>query len=107
VRFGDGSAESHARAQAALDFLLPYTMEFWTATEVESAAFAANIALDLAAARPHWEALVRDAVLEATLTLSPTQGFVPTGKLSVHSEHLSFLLAEMQSLARQHPGAQW
>ena len=107
VRFGDGSAESHARAQAALDFLLPYTMEFWTATEVESAAFAANIALDLAAARPHWEALVRDAVLEATLTLSPTQGFVPTGKLGMHSEHLSFLLAEMQSLARQHPGAQW
>jgi ring-1,2-phenylacetyl-CoA epoxidase subunit PaaC len=107
VRFGDGTAESHARAQSALDFLLPYTMEFWTATEVESAAFAANIALDLVAARAQWEALIEDAVLEATLALSPTHGFVPAGKLSVHSEHLGFLLAEMQSLARQHPGAQW
>ena len=107
LRIGDGTAESHARAQAALDFLLPYTQEFWTATEVESAALASEIALDLASARPQWDMLVHDAVLEATLVLSPMHGFVPTGKLAVHSEHLGFLLAEMQSLARQHPGAVW
>ena len=107
MRFGDGTAESHARAQAALDFLLPYTQEFWTATEVESAAIASDVALDLASARPHWDMLIHDAVLEATLVLSPAHGFVPTGKLAVHSEHLGFLLAEMQSLARQHPGAVW
>ena len=57
--------------------------------------------------RAEWEATVADTLLAATLKLPSSVGFVSTGKHGVHSEHLGFVLAEMQSLARQHPGATW
>jgi ring-1,2-phenylacetyl-CoA epoxidase subunit PaaC len=50
---------------------------------------------------------VNEALLEATLKRPADGGFVPTGKHSVHSEHLGFMLAEMQSLPRAHPNATW
>ena len=54
-----------------------------------------------------WNAIVSGAVREATLRESSTEGYVTQGKNQVHTEHLSFLLAEMQSLARAHPEAVW
>jgi ring-1,2-phenylacetyl-CoA epoxidase subunit PaaC len=102
VRLGDGTDESHAKAQAALDHLMPYTQEFWTATSQEAAA-----GIDLAALREAWEAEVSEAAEEATLKLPAAAGHLSRGKERQHSEHLAYLLAEMQSLARMHPGAQW
>jgi ring-1,2-phenylacetyl-CoA epoxidase subunit PaaC len=107
VRLGDGTDTSHAKAQAALDQLLPYTQEFWTTSPQEAAALANGTGIDMAALQADWNQIVDSALAEATLQRPVTGGFVPTGKQGLHSEHLGFVLAEMQSLARQHPGATW
>lgn len=94
VRLGDGTEESHRRMQAALDHLMPYTQEFWTDANTNTL-------------REAWDREVDEALTEATLRRPTAEGYLPRGKQGIHSEHLSYLLAEMQSLARQHPGATW
>jgi ring-1,2-phenylacetyl-CoA epoxidase subunit PaaC len=106
LRMGDGTAESHARAQGAVNHLMPYTQEFWTHSAYETEA-ARITKLDMASLQNDWNQIVNEALLEATLKRPADGGFVPTGKHSVHSEHLGFMLAEMQSLPRAHPNATW
>ena len=96
VRLGDGTDESHARVQAALDHLMPYTQEFWAGADARTAALQAE-----------WDATVDDALAEAALASSAASGYLTRGKHGQHSEHLSYLLGEMQGLARQHPEATW
>ncbi|NBT78161.1 MAG: phenylacetate-CoA oxygenase subunit PaaI [Betaproteobacteria bacterium] len=107
LRLGDGTDESHRRIQAAFDYLMPFTQEFWTASDMEAAAVKTGAGVDVRVFRPEWEALVSDTLQAATLKVSSSTGFVTTGKHGVHSEHLGFVLAEMQSLARSHPEAVW
>jgi ring-1,2-phenylacetyl-CoA epoxidase subunit PaaC len=107
VRLGDGTNESNAKAQAALDQLLPYTQEFWSHSAHESAALANGTGTDMSALRNDWNLIVDEALQEATLQRPDDGGFVPTGKQGIHSEHLGFILADMQSLARAHPQATW
>jgi len=110
VRFGDGTEESHRRAQAALDHLLPYCEAFWHPSPAEKSAANDGTGVDVLALRDHWNALVNETLAEATLQRSDTQahpGYVAQGHTGVHSEHLGFLLAEMQSLARAHPQGSW
>ena len=107
VRLGDGTDESHARAQAALDHLLPYTAEFWTVSTDEADAIADGTGVDPRLLRADWDSAVDDALAEATLRRPAGPGFLPRGKHGLHSEHLSYVLGEMQGLARQHPGATW
>jgi ring-1,2-phenylacetyl-CoA epoxidase subunit PaaC len=106
LRMGDGTTESHGRAQAAINHLMPYTQEFWSSTEYESEASKAT-GLDLVSLQSDWNQIVDQALTEATLKRPAPGGFVPTGKHSIHSEHLGFMLAEMQSLPRAHPNATW
>ncbi len=107
LRMGDGTEESHQRMQAALDHLMPYTQEFWLAPPAHAAALQAGIAIDPAMLRAAWDAEVDATLAQATLRRPAAQGFVPTGSQRLHSEHLGFLLAEMQCLARAHPEAVW
>ena len=107
VRFGDGTEESHARVQAALDRLWPYTNEFWHADEVEREAARLGVGVIVADLEPIWAATTASALAEATLAQPPRTEFMSTGKSGAHSEYLGYLLAEMQVLARQHPGATW
>jgi ring-1,2-phenylacetyl-CoA epoxidase subunit PaaC len=107
VRFGDGTDESRARAQAALGHLLPYAQEFWIGSEAETQAVASGTGIDAMGLKDDWDALVDDTLNEATLQRPSDKGHVPQGKHGVHSEHMGFLLAEMQSLARAHPAAVW
>ena len=107
VRMGDGTDTSHARAQAALDHLMPYTQEFWRPSAAEQAAMDAGMGLDLAALQVPWQEQLSSTLQMAQLQASPTTGFMSGGKNGEHSEHLSYLLAEMQSLARAHPQAVW
>ena len=108
VRLGDGTPESHRRAQAAVDYLLPFTEEFWSTSALEAEALDQGTGVDVPALRAAWNQTVDEALLEATLTRpADTKRYVPEGKRGVHSEHLGYLLGEMQSLARQHPGAIW
>ena len=107
VKLGDGTDESHARMQSALEHLMPYTQEFWTQSALETEASAAGVGLDWAQLQADWNVMLDDALAEATLQRPASTGYVTQGKTGLHSEHLGFLLAEMQSLARAHPGAQW
>jgi ring-1,2-phenylacetyl-CoA epoxidase subunit PaaC len=107
VRFGDGTDESHRRAQAALDFLMPYTREFFAPDPVEDAVAAMGIGVRGADFESAWSSELASAVTAATLTLPEPVRHVTTGKYGEHSEHMGYLLAEMQSVARQHPGAIW
>ncbi|MDB5947499.1 MAG: paaC [Ramlibacter sp.] len=107
VRLGDGTDESHGRTQAALDHLLPYTGEFWSVSSGETAAFADGSAADPRLFRTGWDADVDGALAEATLHRPVADGPRPHGKQGRHSGHLRELLADMQCLARAHPGATW
>ncbi|MFN5776632.1 MAG: 1,2-phenylacetyl-CoA epoxidase subunit PaaC [Burkholderiaceae bacterium] len=105
IRLGDGTEESHRRVQAAIDHLWAYTLEFWSASPVETAA--ADQGLDMTAIHAAWQRTVAAGLAQATLQEPADDGYVPQGKTGVHSEHLGYLLAEMQSLARAHPHGQW
>jgi ring-1,2-phenylacetyl-CoA epoxidase subunit PaaC len=106
LRLGDGTEESHRRAQTALDELWPYTGELFAADETDRL-LAGGIAPDQAALKPTWGDLVSDVVRRATLTL-PADGYMHSGgRQGRHTEHLGHLLDEMQILARSHPGAKW
>jgi ring-1,2-phenylacetyl-CoA epoxidase subunit PaaC len=107
VRLGDGTDTSHARAQAAFDHLMPYTQEFWRPSPAEQSAMDAGVGLDLAALQAPWQTQLSATLEQAQLQARPATGFVSGGKNGVHSEHLSYLLIEMQSLARAHPQAVW
>ncbi|MDO9481974.1 MAG: 1,2-phenylacetyl-CoA epoxidase subunit PaaC [Hydrogenophaga sp.] len=107
VRFGDGTDESHCRAQAALTHLLPYCQEFWIGSPTEQQAATHHTGVRLTELQANWNALVDETLTEATLQRPSGAGFVPQGQLGVHSEHMGFLVAEMQSLARNHPEAVW
>jgi ring-1,2-phenylacetyl-CoA epoxidase subunit PaaC len=93
--------------QAALDALWPYTHELFATDPVEAAVARHGIGVAGAGLRRGWLDTVAAVLAEATLALPPDTAFRSTGKLGRHSEHLGFLLAEMQSLHRQHPGATW
>jgi ring-1,2-phenylacetyl-CoA epoxidase subunit PaaC len=107
VRLGDGTAESHARMQAALDDLWGYTGEFFLGDSVDDAMAAAGIAPDPADLRATWLADVSAVLREATLEI-PTSTYAHKGaKKGVHSEHLGPVLAQMQFLQRAYPGCTW
>ena len=107
VRLGDGTQESHDRVQSALDHLMPYTQEFWTVTPMEQEAARTGLGVAPQDLRADWSAIVSAALAEATLRESSSEGYVTQGKNQLHTEHLSFLLTEMQGLARAHPEAAW
>ncbi|MCG2586249.1 1,2-phenylacetyl-CoA epoxidase subunit PaaC [Massilia sp. TS11] len=108
VRLGDGTAESHTRMQAALDYLWPYTGECFRYDAVDEAMQAAGIAPDADALRAAWLAHVSEILAEATLSMrDPGVWMHSGGKQGRHSEHLGYLLAEMQFLQRAYPGTEW
>ncbi|MFN3844561.1 MAG: 1,2-phenylacetyl-CoA epoxidase subunit PaaC [Paracoccaceae bacterium] len=107
IRLGDGTDESHARMQTALNALWPYTGELCTSDAVDAAVAERGIAPDLADIRPLWDRTVADVMAEATLTL-PTAAFQHKGgKAGRHTEALGFILADMQFLQRAYPGGVW
>ena len=107
IRLGDGTDESHRRAQNALDQLWPYTGELFASDDVDRALAAHAIAPDPPTLQPAWREVVTDVIRRATLTL-PTDGYMHSGaRQGRHTEHLGHLLAEMQIVARSYPGAEW
>ncbi len=107
IRLGDGTEESHRRAQDALDELWMYTGELFEVDQVERALIAAGIAVDPAALKPEWDRTIDEVLREATLA-RPTGGWMQTGgRTGRHSEHLGYILADLQFLQRAYPDAAW
>ena len=107
VRLGDGTEESRARVQAAIDDLWAFTGEMFEVDDSERALIDAGIAIDPVALRPQWLKLVSDIVREATLTLPNSDWMQRGGRGGRHSEHLGHLLSELQSMQRTFPGGAW
>ena len=107
IKLGDGTEESRARAQKALDELWRFTGELFEADAVDSAVAALGVTLDLAAVKSRWSEMVSETVNRATLLLPGEMPMVTGGRRGRHTEYLGHMLAEMQSVARAHPGATW
>ncbi|ODV11750.1 MAG: phenylacetate-CoA oxygenase subunit PaaI [Rubrivivax sp. SCN 70-15] len=107
VRLGDGTAESAARIGAALDRAWPYTAEMFAHDAVDAQAQEAGLGPERRALRAAWEAELAPVLAEAGLAPPAATPFVSTGTLGRHSEHMGFILAEMQVLQRAHPGGRW
>jgi ring-1,2-phenylacetyl-CoA epoxidase subunit PaaC len=106
-RLGDGTDESHQRAQKALDDLWRFTGEMFFADEVDSRLHAAGIAPDLREIEPKWRVMVSDVLGRATLTVPSETFMLRGGRQGRHTEYLGHMLSEMQIVARSHPGAEW
>lgn len=107
IRLGDGTEESHARAQDAVDQLWAYTGEMFECDAVERSLVTAGVAIDPAPLRDSWDKTVNAVLSRATLTSPETQWMQSGGRSGRHSEHLGLLLSVMQSLQRTYPGASW
>jgi ring-1,2-phenylacetyl-CoA epoxidase subunit PaaC len=105
IRLGDGTAESHRRAQDAVDALWPYTGELFAAADQEMVE--AGAVPDPARLRSAWEATVDATLARATLT-RPADGWMQSGgRTGRHTEHLGHLLAALQFMQRAYPEATW
>lgn len=100
IRLGDGTAESHRRAQTALDTLWPYAGELFDADPAPGT-------IDPATLRPMWDRTLDDVLAQATLTRPASDWVQRGGRAGRHTEHLGHLLAVMQHLPRSFPGATW
>jgi ring-1,2-phenylacetyl-CoA epoxidase subunit PaaC len=107
LKLGDGTPESHARAQAAVDELWRFTGELFEVDEIERPLIDDGIAADRSTLRDAWRHEV-SRVLQAATLIVPDDGFMQRGgREGKHTEHLGHLLAEMQIVARSFPGAAW
>ena len=108
VGLGDGTEESHARMQAALDYLWPYVGEMFESDAVDDAMIVAGISVNPASLREEYDALIGRVMSEATLAI-PDSTFAHKGGRTgyMHTEHLGHILCNMQWLPRAYPGCQW
>jgi len=107
IRLGDGTEESHARMQSAIDDLWMYTGEMFEPDATDRALAGEGIGCDLAALAAPWRETVEAVLREATLAVPKTSAVQRGGRRGVHTEHLGHMLATMQWLQRAYPGAQW
>jgi ring-1,2-phenylacetyl-CoA epoxidase subunit PaaC len=107
VRLGDGTDESRRRMQAALDDLWSYTGELFLDDATDRALAEDRIAPLPSSLRPAWDALVQRVLGEATLKAPESRFAHKGGRRGVHTEHLGYVLAEMQFLQRAYPNSVW
>jgi len=112
IRLGDGTAESRRRIEQALEFLWPYTGELFMCSAEEEMLSAETIAVNPSTLAKEWNDRVSSVFEQATLPTPRAEGKETTwmhsgGKKGVHTEHLGYVLAEMQFLQRAYPGAEW
>jgi ring-1,2-phenylacetyl-CoA epoxidase subunit PaaC len=107
ARLGDGTAESHARIERALQALGPYTAELFADDDVDGSAAASGLGPRWSELQSPWRAEMDQVLAAATLVAPPATPFLSTGKHGRHSEHMGLILAELQYLQRAYPGGTW
>jgi ring-1,2-phenylacetyl-CoA epoxidase subunit PaaC len=107
VRLGDGTAVSHGRMQAGLERVWPYVGELFDASSIDPGLIERGVAVDVRALEAGWLEFVSGVLAEATLEVPQVAQRPTGGRRGVHTEAMGYLLAEMQHLARSHPGATW
>ena len=107
VRLGDGTEESHARMQAAVDELWRFTGELFDQPTADADLMLSGVVGEIPTGRGRFEAVVAAALEEATLVTPSDPYQADGGRDGVHTEYLGSLLAEMQWMQRSYPGASW
>jgi ring-1,2-phenylacetyl-CoA epoxidase subunit PaaC len=112
IRLGDGTAESHARMEKALEDLWKFTPELFTPAAYEQRLATEGIVAELPSLQSKWEEKVREIFLEAGLSYpvaatGKKASLLSGGKEGRHTEQLGYILAEMQFLQRAYPGCEW
>lgn len=106
-RLGDGTEESHQRTQAALDHLYPYLHEVYNESPIEKEMKKARIGADLATVEAISRITIEEVLTESTLMLPKTEPRMVRGKQGIHSEHMGFILSDLQYMQRAYPNMQW
>lgn len=106
-RLGDGTEESHNRIQKAVNDLWPFTNELFEMTEAAKAAAEAGIAVDASQLKEAYYKEVSELLREATLEVPERKYFHKGGKHGVHTEHMGYILSDMQFMQRTYPGMKW
>lgn len=107
IRFGNGTEESMTRLQKGFEETWAYTGELFEMTQCDEILLKENIAVDLNLLKPLWEKEIFDLLEKANIKM-PEATFMQSGsRKGLHSEHLSYILSEMQSIPRMHPNAKW
>jgi ring-1,2-phenylacetyl-CoA epoxidase subunit PaaC len=107
IRLGDGTEESHTRVQSAIHDLARFTDELFYMDEVDETLIQAGIAVDLNLIKAQWQAHVNEVFDQSNLEMPEIQWPQKGGRQGMHSEHLGYLLAEMQFMQRAYPGMEW
>ena len=107
IRLGDGTKKSNLKVQEALDFLWQYTGELFEMDEIDNEMLDLGIGINNSQLKNKWKKIIDSSLKKAKLN-RPEDGYMATGrKKGIHTEHLGFLLAEMQFLPRAYPDAKW
>lgn len=107
IRMGDGTEESHKRAQDAVDTLWRYTAEFFYTDDVDAKMVEMNVAPKIEGIEADWRTHVNAILDEATLTIPENKWKFGGGRKGQHSEHLGFILTELQYVQRAYPNMEW
>ncbi|WP_420577283.1 1,2-phenylacetyl-CoA epoxidase subunit PaaC [Ekhidna sp.] len=107
IRLGDGTEESHNRMKAAIDDLWSYAGELTKPNETEQKALEEGYGVDLAALKEKRDAQIREVLTEATLEVPESTYAHEGGKDGTHTEHLGYILSDLQFLQRAYPGQEW
>lgn len=107
IRLGDGTEESHERTQKALDLIWRYADELFFMDDIDQDLIASKVGVDLAALQPIWMERIQTVAEQAMLTIPTNNWKQQGGRLGKHTEHLGFLLAELQYMQRAYPGMEW
>ena len=107
IRLGDGTVESHNRMVDAINELWQYTGELFINADYELAIYKAGISVDCTTIKEAWTKKINEIFTEATLAI-PEKNFMQTGgKTGIHSEHMGFILADLQYVQRAYPDSEW
>jgi ring-1,2-phenylacetyl-CoA epoxidase subunit PaaC len=107
IRLGDGTEESHKRLQDAINILWMFTGDLFETTEGDKLLIAEKIAPELKGIKDKWTTTIKEVLGEATITVPEDSYMMKGGRRGIHTEHLGFLLAELQFMQRAYPGAKW
>ncbi len=107
IRLGDGTAESHAKVQAAIDNFWMFTDELFEINEIDKEMVKEKIGVDCPSIKAEWDKIIDDVLSEATLIRPEDTHMTTGGREGIHTEHLGHLLSDMQYLQRAYPDATW
>jgi ring-1,2-phenylacetyl-CoA epoxidase subunit PaaC len=106
-RLGDGTEESHHKIQKAIEDLWTYTNELFQLTDIDTQMVKDGIGVDVSKIKETYYSKVSEILTEATLQIPESKYFQKGGKQGIHTEHMGYILAELQYMQRAYPNMEW